>query len=132
MKTEEQITALVNLLGKSEERIDNTNHMIGSLVEVVKANQEMYNIHLKSLKESRDKAQSQIDELIKANIELTNLVERLRADTKQIIQGYRDELQSAKAMYNRASEAYIRLAEKPAPSTSSAEVKIASENKQKV
>lgn len=95
---------------------------------MVKANQEMYNVHIKSLKDSRDKCQTQINELIKANMELTNLIERLRADTKQIIQGYRDELQSAKGMYNRASEAYIRLAERP--TNNSTEVQINSRNRQ--
>lgn len=68
------------------------------------------------------------EDLIAANVELTRLMERSRDDNQRNMGRYQEELQSAKAMYNHASEAYIRLSEKLAHNTAahgtSAEVKI--------
>lgn len=120
---EEVSPVFLELLKASEQRIDETNRMVQMLAKAAADNQAMYDKHLTSLEQARDCACRTAEELIKANMSLTKLMEDYREDYRKIIQGYRDELQSAKHMYNRVSEAYIRIAEKPG-SGSTAEVTI--------
>lgn len=70
--------------------------------------------------------QKDIRELIKANMELTRALEESRKDYRETIQCYRDELHSAKAMYQRVSELYVleTSGKKKAAPVSKAEVSI--------
>ena len=97
----------IDMLRKSEKRIDSTNSMVQQLAESITKNQDMSISLLKSM----EKYQENISELIKANMELTKVMELNREDFRSTMQGYRDELQSAKGMYRRVSEAYMRMAE---------------------
>ena len=95
------------MLRESEKRIDSTNSMVQQLAESITKNQDMSISLLKSM----EKYQENISELIKANMELTKVMELNREDFRFTMQGYKDELQSAKQMYRRVSEAYMRMAE---------------------
>ena len=97
----------IDMLRKSEKRIDSTNSMVQQLAESITKNQDMSISLLKSM----EKYQENISELIKANMELTKVMELNREDFRSTMQGYRDELQSAKGMNRRVSEAYMRMAE---------------------
>lgn len=102
----------MKMLRDSEERINSTNSMINKLVETTASCQSMYNKHLESLEHSRDAALRSVEELIKANLELSRLLEQTKSDYKFIIQGYKDELHSAKDLYNNLLERYDRLNER--------------------
>ena len=97
----------IDMIRESEKRIDSTNSMVQQLAESITKNQDMSISLLKSM----EKYQENISELIKANMELTKVMELNREDFRSTMQGYRDELQSAKGMYRRVSEAYMRMAE---------------------
>lgn len=97
----------IDMLRESEKRIDSTNSMVQQLAESITKNQDMSISLLKSM----EKYQENISELIKANMELTKVMELNREDFRFTMQGYKDELQSAKQMYRRVSEAYMRMAE---------------------
>lgn len=121
---ESLLPSFVKLLEESEKRIERTNEMIVSLADAAKHNQAMYDKHMSALEESRDRLVRNNEELIKANMKLTSLVEEVKNDYKSLIQGYKDELQSAKAMYNRVSEAYVRIAETKSSPGAKAEVRV--------
>ena len=70
--------------------------MLGMSESLLKMQQDLSQTidrHLQSLEKSRDLAQ----ETLKMNIQY---MERLREDQRSASQGYRDELQSAKTIYN--------------------------------
>lgn len=105
---EELIPVFVKMLQESEERIKSTNEMVNKLTEVSANTIHMYDKHLASLERSRDSAQRSVEDLIKANLELTKAGEKSKEDCRFMIQGYKDELHSAKDMYNNLLERYDR------------------------
>lgn len=105
--SEDLIPIFSEMLQQSEKRIDDTNKMVRQLADSITKTQELS----LSLIKNAENIQSSITDLIKANMELTKLMELNREDFRITMQGYRDELQSAKGMYRRVSEAYMRMAE---------------------
>lgn len=112
----EEITpTFLAMLHESESRITSMNDMMQKLVSACHDNQLMYDKHLSSLEQSRDRAQQQVSDMIKSNMALeanaTATINSLREDSRYIVQGYKDELKSAKQMVNHANDALMRMAE---------------------
>lgn len=101
----------LKMLADSEKRVERISELMLTLAETCATNQAMYDKHLTSLEASRNKAQENNSDLIRANMEQVKFMEQTRADYKAIIQGYRDELQSAKRMYQEMMGSYARVAE---------------------
>mgnify|MGYP003301152826 CR=1 FL=1 len=115
---DEVLPVLLDLLAKSEARIDKTNKIINKFAE--SANEMIKTIdtyvqnqgeQFKSLEHSRDVAQKNNTELIRANIELSHMVDSLRNDQHEQMSGYKEELHSAKAKFDDLFHSYTKLAE---------------------
>lgn len=87
----EILSALLNLLKASEERIDETNKMIARLSEICNDYASTYHSHLSSLELSRDKALDESSELAKVNAKLVKELATLRQQL-EATQAYNKEL----------------------------------------
>ena len=134
MDTDDLLLKLTALVERSEERIDKTNEMIVSLVNITNRNQEMYDKHLTSLEKSRNAAQDNAMKSIETSRNLTVMMENLSEDYRTHLDSLRDELhrlrgeyrsemQEMRHDYQELSASYRRLAERVAGSPK-AEVKI--------
>lgn len=120
---EEIVPMLLKMLNESEARINSTNSMVCKFAEASSTNMALYDKHLASLERSRDSAQKSVEDLIKANLELTRASEKAKEDCRFMIQDYKDELHSAKDLYNNLLERYDRLNEKVSRSGKTTEAK---------
>ena len=107
------------LLSMVTEMSKQTQALVQELTELSRESREMYDRHILYMEKCRDESQRNVHELVQALKGLTDLSEKRREDTQVLIQGYRDELQSAKNLYNRTVEAYQRLAERQGSAGSS-------------
>ena len=104
------------------ETIDRASAMSAELTRTCKLNMDVYDKHLVSLEESRDRAEKEAAESIATIKELTSLMTTMRNDYKEQVASLRSELhllrdeyksQLAEAMegYRKLTESYTRLAE---------------------
>ena len=104
------------------ETIDRASAMSAELTRTCKFNMDVYDKHLVSLEESRDRAEKEAAESIATIKELTSLMTTMRNDYKEQVASLRSELhllrdeyksQLAEAMegYRKLTESYTRLAE---------------------
>lgn len=124
MDNEQLQTTLLDLVEKSEARIDRTNAMIQQLTNTCQNSIEVYDKHLTSLEESRNVAQESAMASLKLSTELTAIIARLRDDYQAQIVTLKTELQDIRCENKDLSSSYRRLAERFAASGSSAEVNI--------
>ncbi len=115
MDTDELRLELAALVERSEARIDKTNEMIASLVNITNRNQEMYDKHLTSLEESRNAAQDNAMKSIETSRNLIVMMENLREDYRTHLDALRAEVESLKAQLAKAEaekEKYWELIDK--------------------
>lgn len=111
----------LNMLEKSESRIDRTNRMVNKLANACHAVEDAYTSHIGSLQRSRDKQQEENVELIRKNKDLTKMLETCMKERERLLsimekekeekQALRQELHKATDKYAGMFESYIRLSE---------------------
>lgn len=107
MKSESLNDSMLELLARSEKRIDQTNSMIKTLAETCNKNMMMYDKHLESLEKSRDKAQCSNEMAMHANAELIKVVD----DYRHALKRTRKELSESREDYRKLNEAFLRMAD---------------------
>lgn len=129
----ETIRMFLNMLEKSEGRIDRTNMMIEKLVDACKLVEAAYTSHVSSLQTSRDISQRNNAKLITANERMTRMMDAARTENMkdrerllEDLKSLRDELHKATDKYWELMASYQRLAEDMSRKRSApkAEVKI--------
>lgn len=129
MNTEEMYDALVALVEKSEARIDKTNAMVDRLSNICERNTEIYDKHLTSLEESRDRAQENAAVSIEVSKNLSDLMAVLRKDYQTQLSAlknelhmmrdtYQKDLDEMRKQYKSLEESYRKLAENAAGNVS--------------
>lgn len=104
---EEIKPTFIKMLSESEERLRDTHEMVRILAETSKDNMDMYDSHLKSLENARDKAQENLAKEIDHSSRLTTELH----ETHNEIRAIGDDLRAMRESFFRMENALQRAVE---------------------